>query len=61
MTLLLLAAAFICAAGWARTYISLMTLSAYIVKKGYTPPSDEETKTCTRYVVLRLLGRNAEL
>lgn len=41
--------------GWIKNKIGLLTLTAYITKKGYAPPSDEETKACTDYVVKNLL------
>lgn len=43
------------AIGWIKNKIGLLTLTAYIIKKGYAPPSDEETKACTDYVVKNLL------
>lgn len=41
--------------GWVKNKIGLLTLTAYITKKGYAPPSEEETKACTDYVVKNLL------
>lgn len=55
LTAILIIACIIFAYGWLKNKIGLLTLTAYITKKGYTPPSDEETKACTDYVVKNLL------
>lgn len=55
LTAILFIACIIFARGWLRNKIGLLTLTAYITKKGYAPPSDEETKACTDYVVKNLL------
>lgn len=41
--------------GWLKWKISTLSLSYYIIKKGYTPPSDSETKACTAYVIRKML------
>lgn len=45
----------ICFVGWLKNKVGLLTLSAYIVKKQYTPPTDDEIKACTEYVIKNLL------
>lgn len=45
----------VCFIGWIKNKIGLLTLSAYIVKKQYTPPTEDEIKACTAYVVKNLL------
>lgn len=55
LTAILIIACIIFASGWLRNKLGLLTLTAYITKKGYAPPSDEETKACTDYVVKNLL------
>lgn len=62
LTAILFIACITCAIGWLKNKIGLLTLTAYITKKGYAPPSDEETKECTDYVIknlLRDLGRHS--
>lgn len=41
----------VCIAGWLKWKIATMTLSAYLVIKNYTPPSDAELEECRRYVI----------
>lgn len=41
--------------GWIKYKISLMALTAYLLKKEYTPPSEDEIKACTEYVIKNLL------
>lgn len=55
LTVILFIACLIFAIGWLKNKIGLLTLTAYITQKGYTPPSEEETKACTDYVVKNLL------
>lgn len=55
LAVILSIACIIFAIGWLKNKIGLLTLTVYITKKGYAPPSDEETKTCTDYVVKNLL------
>lgn len=47
----------ICSLGWLVRSVSTMAMSYYIFKKGYTPPSDDEMKECTQYVVKHLLKK----
>lgn len=44
----------ICAIGWMVWYVSSLSMTYYIEKKGYTQPSEEEMKECTLYVVRHL-------
>lgn len=55
LTTILFIACVIVSIGWLKNKIGLLALTAYITKKGYAPPSDEETKACTDYVVKNLL------
>lgn len=49
--LFLLVTQAVCIAGWLKWKIATMTLSAYLVIKNYTPPSDADLEECRRYVV----------
>lgn len=46
----------ICAIGWIINKVMFRTMIVYINKKGYTPPSDEETKACAEIAIRGLLG-----
>jgi len=51
------AAMVVCAIGWIKNYVGALSLSYYLVSKGYPPPSDAEAKSCSEYVVKRLLTK----
>ncbi len=56
MTIVFAVAALICAAGWLVTRISLLSVITWLIKKGYTPPSQEETLACSKEVVRKMFG-----
>lgn len=41
----------ICSVGWIAKHISTLVLSAYIIRKGYEQPTDDEIKDNLHYVV----------
>ena len=45
----------ICAVGWLVRWVACAALAKYMIDKGYTPPTDEESKACALYVWKRLL------
>ena len=49
MNILLAIAAAVCAIGWISTRISVMAILRYLDVKGYTLPSEEETRACARW------------
>jgi hypothetical protein len=57
LTTILFITTVICAVGWLNRWVSCAALVKYILDKGYTPPSDEETKACAEYVWNKLLRR----
>ena len=44
-----------CALGWLKWKISTRAVVYYVLKKGYTPPSGEEMKACSIYVIKKML------
>lgn len=59
MKFVLLAALAICAGGWLFSKISFFTILAFMKKKGYTPPSDQEVKACTKEAVAYMFRRKS--
>jgi len=53
-TLVLLAASIFFAVHWITCWAAAAALVKYMFKKGYTPPSEQETKTCIREVFLEM-------
>lgn len=41
--------------GWLCYWVGSAALAKYMMDKGYTPPSDEEMKACSTYVLKRIL------
>ena len=54
LTALFVLTTIICAIGWLSQRISVMTLAYYIIKNGYTEPSDDELVECTRWVIRKM-------
>ena len=54
--IILVMACVICVVGWLVDHICVLSLSKWIVDKEYTPPTYEEMKACTDYVVRKLFG-----
>lgn len=50
----LIVSCIVCARGWLKWYISTLSITCYLVQKGYTPPNKEEMEECTRYTVEHL-------
>lgn len=55
LTVILFITTIICAFGWLICRVTTMALIKYLSDKGYTPPSDEETKACCKYALRKLL------
>lgn len=58
MLVILAITTLISAIGWAANKLAFMTVIAFMIQKGYTPPSDEETRACTRIVIRSMLKDN---
>lgn len=56
-TLVLLAASVFFAVQWLACWAAAAGLVKYMAKKGYTPPSEQETETCIREVLLEIFHR----
>ena len=50
LTIVLGATTVICAVGWLVRWVACAALAKYMIDKGYTPPTDEESKACALYV-----------
>lgn len=48
---LLAAMAMVCAAGWFFSWLSTRILLCFMREKGYTPPTREELRACSRKTV----------
>lgn len=47
----------ICAAGWLKWKIATLSITYYLIRKGYTPPSKTEIEECTQYAIRHLGGK----
>ncbi len=50
MWLIFLLTTIICGLGWYVCFLSTKALIYYMKRKGYTPPSEAETKECIRQI-----------
>ncbi len=41
--------------GWLCYWVGSAALAKYMIDKGYTPPSDDEMRECSAYVLKKLL------
>lgn len=55
LTLILLAVAVRALIGWLSCWCSSAALVRFMIDKGYTPPSDEEAKAYSAYVLKKFL------
>lgn len=55
LTTLLGVAAVVCAIGWLKNRLALLTILYYIMWKELPAPSDEQIKHCTKKVVQKIL------
>lgn len=51
MWMIFLLSTVVCAIGWYVYFLSTEALVYYMKKKGYTPPTEAETKECIRQVI----------
>ena len=56
-TIILAIAALFFAVKYLMQWVGSAALANWVLRKGYTPPTDEELAECSRHVWLQLLGR----
>ncbi len=54
-SIILAMAVIVCAIGWLKNRISVLTLLYYLTKKGYTMPNDNEMAECSQWVIKKML------
>lgn len=59
MIVFLIAAVVICGFGWFLQSVAVRALILYMLGKGYTLPTKEESKACCDVVVRRMFGLDA--
>lgn len=55
LTILFMVTTVVCGIGWLSYWIGSAALAKYMLDQGYAPPSDEELKKCSNWVIRRML------
>lgn len=55
ITIFFIGTTIVASVGWLCYWVGSAALAKYMIDKGYMPPSDDEMKACSTYVLKKLL------